>query len=122
MRVKNTNQNKKKVIERTTKKHYSLLTFVLLICIVELAISCFTNINKSINFSSKIEGLEKKRSEELIKNEQLNSQIKNFDSEAILESITRNNLKMAGENEVLVIIHKPNETANEVSDKEVDNL
>ena len=106
-------KNQPQVIERVTKKHYSLLTFVLLICIVELAISCITNINKNIHFVSKIHGLENKKNEEAAKNEQLKSQIKNFDSETILESITRNNLKMAGENEVLVIIHKTNENLDE---------
>ena len=105
--------NHPQVIERVTKKHYSLLTFVLIICIVELGISAFHNINKNLHYSSKIRGLENKRSEEMAKNEQLKSQIKNFDSEAILESITRNNLKMAGENEILVIIHKPQESEDE---------
>lgn len=113
--------NNTQVVERVTKKHYSLLTFVLLICIVELGISAFHNINKNIHYSSKITGLENKRNEELAKNEQLKSQIKNFDSEAILESITRNNLKMAGENEILVIIHKPKNTNEDVeeSDKSI---
>ena len=108
-------KHKTQVVERVTKKHYSLLTFVLFICIVELAISCFTNINKYLHFTSKIKGLDDKRNEELAKNDQLKSQIKNFDSEAILESITRNNLKMAGENEILVIIHHPNENIDDTN-------
>lgn len=111
--------NQPQVIERVTKKHYSLLTFVLIICIVELGISAFHNINKNLHYSSKIKGLENKRNEEISKNEQLKSQIKNFDSEAILESITRNNLKMAGENEILVIIHKPQ--GSEEEDEENEN-
>lgn len=112
--------NKPQVVERVTKKHYSLLTFVLLICIVELGISAFNNINKNIHYSSKIKGLENRRNEEAAKNEQLKSQIKNFNSEAILESITRNNLKMAGENEILVIIHKPKENMDENAEEEKD--
>lgn len=106
-------KKKIKVVERVTKKHYSLLTLVLLICIVELAISSMNNINKNLHFISKIRGMENKRNEELAKNEQLKSQIKNFDSQAILESITRNNLKMADENEILVIMHKPTDFENE---------
>lgn len=106
-------QRKDNNIERSTKQqekkkiHYSLLTFVLIICIVELAVSAVNNINKNINFAAKIRGLEEKRNEELDKNKQLKSEIENFNSETTLESIARNNLKMAGENEILLIINKP---------------
>lgn len=101
-RIENSSkQNKKKKI------HYSLLTFVLIICIVELAVSAVNNINKNINFVSKIRGLESKRNEELDKNKQLKSELEKFNSETTLESIARNNLKMAGENEILLIINKP---------------
>lgn len=96
----NKQQEKKKI-------HYSLLTFVLIICILELAVSAVNNINKNINFAAKIRGLEAKRNEELDKNKQLKSEIENFNSETTLESIARNNLKMAGENEILLIINKP---------------
>ena len=96
----NKQQEKKKI-------HYSLLTFVLIICIVELAVSAVNNINKNINFVSKIRGLESKRNEELDKNKQLKSELEKFNSETTLESIARNNLKMAGENEILLIINKP---------------
>ena len=91
------------------KKFFTLLTFVLLICIIELIVSSINNINKSIHFHSKIKGLEEKRNEELSKNKQLKSEIENFNSETNLESIARNNLKMAGENEILIIINKPTE-------------
>ncbi len=107
---KNIGKNNNKVEQKHKKKiHYSLLTFVLLICIVELAVSAVNNINKNINFASKIRGLEEKRNEELNKNKQLKSEIENFNSETTLESIARNNLKMAEENEILLIINKPKE-------------
>ena len=106
-------RQKVQVIERVTKKRYSVLTFVLLICILELSFSTIQNVNKSIHYAPKIKTLEKKLSEETAKNEYLKSQIKNFDSDAVLESITRNNLKMAEENEVLVLIHKPQDDINE---------
>ena len=101
--------NNKNYAKQNDKKriHYSLLTFVLIICIIELAVSAVNNINKNINFASKIRGLEEKRNEELDKNKQLKSEIENFNSETTLESIARNNLKMAGENEILLIINKP---------------
>ena len=91
------------------KKYFSLLTIVLLVCIIELTVSAVQNINKNINFISKIKGLEEKRDEELEKNKQLKSEIQNFNSKTNLESIARNNLKMAGENEILLIINKPTE-------------
>lgn len=92
---------------KKSKMHYSLLTVVLVICIVELAFGAFQNINKNVNFLSKINGLENLRNKELSKNKQLKSEIENFNSEMSLESIARNNLKMAGENEVLIIINRP---------------
>lgn len=97
---------KSKPLKNGKKFHLSLLTFVLLICIIELIISNVQNISKTISFSGKIKGLENKRDEELYKNKQLKSEIENFDSEMTLESIARNTLKMAGQNEILVIINK----------------
>ncbi len=111
----NNNNNKNNNTKTKTKKKfkYSLLTFVLLLCIVELAVSNFNNISKNINFSGKIKGLETKKNEELDKNKQLKSEIKNFNSSMMLEAIARNNLKMAGQNEILVIINKPDENVYE---------
>lgn len=121
-------QRKDNNIERSTKQqekkkiHYSLLTFVLIICIVELAVSAVNNINKNINFAAKIRGLEEKRNEELDKNKQLKSELENFNSETTLESIARNNLKMAGENEILLIINKPKvDLSSEKNAKEKKN-
>ena len=101
------------------KVRYSLLTFVLIICIIELAVSNFHNISKNINFSGKIKGLEAKRNEELDKNKQLKSEIENFNSETTLESIARNNLKMAGKNEILVIINNPQDQQSD--DEQIQN-
>lgn len=106
------------------KKFYSLLTIVLLICIIELTVSAIQNINKNINFISKIKGLEQKRDEELDKNKQLKSELENFNSATTLESIARNNLKMAGENEILIIINKPTEEQTQeinVNNKDKNN-
>lgn len=99
----NINQSvpKKKVFK------YSLYTFVLLLCIVQLCVSNIRNINKNINYRLKVKDLQQKREIELDKNKQLKSDIENFDSVATLESIARNNLKMAKEDEILVIIEEP---------------
>ena len=112
---KQNHQNHNQQIRNKEKKKfkYSLFTVVLLICIIELAVSAFNNINKNINFASKIRGLENKRSEESDRNKQLKSEIENFNSETTLESIARNNLKMAGKNEILIIINKPKQENSE---------
>lgn len=94
---------------KSKKVKISLLTIVLIICIIELLFGSAQNINKIISYKSKIKGLENKKNEELRRNKQLNSEFKNFDSEMTLEAIARNNLKMAGEDEVLIIINKPKE-------------
>ena len=99
---------------KTRKKaKYTLLTFVLIICIVQLTISNIQNINKNIKFSGKIRSLKEKKAEELAKNQRLKSDLENYNSEEILESIARNNLKMAGKDEILIIINKEEEPKEE---------
>lgn len=105
-----TEQNLQKPQKRKMKLHYSMLTIVLLICIIELVVSNIQNISKNIHYSGKIRGLENKRNEELSKNKQLKSEIENYNSQTTLESIARNNLKMAGKDEILIIINKPKKT------------
>ncbi len=108
-------KNIKKPAKR--KLHYSMLTIVLLICIVELVVSNVQNISKNIHYAGKIHGLEKKRNEELAKNNQLKSEIENYNSKETIESIARNNLKMAEKDEILIIINKPKETEEKDSKK-----
>ncbi len=113
-------QNKNAEQKEKKKRRFSWLTFVLIICIIELAVSAFNNINKNINFVSKVKGLESKRNEELDRNKQLKSELENFNSEATLESIARNNLKMAGKNEILIIMNEPPKEEEENPEKEKD--
>jgi cell division protein FtsB len=113
--------NKKAQLGEKKKIKYSLLTFVLLICIIELIVSNISNINKNISFASKIKGLEAKRNEVLNTNKQLKSDIENFNSEATLEAMARNNLKMAGKNEVLIIVNEPKEEPAEENEKDKKN-
>ena len=46
-------------------------------------------------------------------NQRLKEELEDFSSMKSLEAIARNNLKMAGEDEVLVIINKPQQQAPE---------
>ena len=117
MQDSNVKQDKQNM-SKSRKIKFSFLSFVLLLCIIELAFGVVQNLSKTISFQSKIKGLENKRNEELAKNKQLKSEVENFNSDMILESIARNNLKMAGEDEVLLIINKPEEEKPATNQKE----
>ena len=89
--------------------YYSFLTVVLLLYLVQITISAVLNISKIISYKAKIIQITKTRDEAKALNEQLNDSIKNFSNVSGLEAIARNNLKMSGEDEVLVIINTPKE-------------
>ena len=67
------------------------------------------NISKIVSYKAKIVQITKTRDSAKALNEQLQDNIKNFSNVSGLEAIARNNLKMSGEDEVLVIINTPKE-------------
>ena len=105
------------LIEKTQEKnnkrknkirfYYSFLTIVLLICLVQIGISAFNNITKSISYHDKIKKMKALNQQAYAENRRLKEELEDFSSMKSLEAIARNNLKMAGEDEVLVIINKP---------------
>ena len=97
--------------------YYSFLTVVLLLCLVQITISAVLNISKIISYKAKIIQITKTRDEARALNEHLNDSIKNFSNVSGLEAIARNNLKMSGEDEVLVIINTPKEEEKEEKPK-----
>ena len=98
-------QNKKK--RHHAQFYYSFLTIVLLICLVQLTISgVLLNVTKVISYHSKISTLESKQIAAKARNAELKKDLKNFSTTENMESIARNNLKMAGKDEVLVIVNK----------------
>ena len=99
---------KKKSIKQRhhTQFYYSFLTIILLICLVQMSISALLNITKVVAYHSKISTLESKQIAAEARNAELKKDIKNFSTTATMESIARNNLKMAGQDEVLIIINK----------------
>ncbi len=107
----------KKVKELKPKKrptsvgfYYSFLTIVLLLCLVQITCGAVLNISKLISYQSKIAQLQKNKDIAEQRNKQLKDDISSFSATASLEAIARNNLKMAGDDEVLVIINsKPKE-------------
>lgn len=87
---------------------------MLLLCLVQITISAVLNISKIVSYKAKIVQITKTRNAAKALNEQLQDNIKNFSNVTGLEAIARNNLKMSGEDEVLVIINtKPDETKEE---------
>lgn len=116
---KNTNSNKKRKIrptEEITKTssvstgngfYYSFLTVVLLLCLFQITVSAVLNISKIVSYRAKIVQITKSRDAAMATNDMLKDNIKNFSNVNGLEAIARNNLKMSGEDEVLVIINSP---------------
>ncbi len=93
--------------------YYSFLTVILLLCLIQITVSAVLNISKIISYKAKIIQITKTRDAAKTLNEQLQDNIKNFSNVTGLEAIARNNLKMSGEDEVLVIINSPKEVKEE---------
>lgn len=100
---KKCNNTKKR---REFKMRYSFFTVVLLICLAHVGVSAFYNISKTINYKVKIRKMDQLKQQAVQENIRLKEELDNFNSLESLEAIARNNLKMAGEDEVLVIINK----------------
>ncbi len=94
---------------RKTKFYYSFLTLVLLFCIVQIGFGAVLNISKTISNTTKIKTMENILDNAEAYNGHLKQEIKMFSTDDTLEGIARNNLKMAGEDEVLVIINEDKE-------------
>lgn len=92
-----------------TQFYYSFLTIVLLLCLAQISFSAILNISKIIAYKQKIATIAKTEEEAYNRNLELKKDIKNFSSVATLESIARNNLKMASKDEVLIIVNSKKE-------------
>jgi cell division protein FtsL len=112
-------KNKSKRHKRKIVFYYSFLTFVLLFCIVQVGASVILNTSKTVAYRSKIKTMNKVRDEAEQRNKDLKNDIKLFSKASSLEEIARNNLKMAGNKEVLVIINntQPTSTGKEKKKK-----
>lgn len=114
-KTKTKNQKRKTKI----RVYYSLLTIVLLICLAQIGFSAILNISKTISYQTKINTMKKTKYQAEKRNENLKQEIKNFSSASSLEAIARNNLKMAGQDEVLVIINTAEEANSTKSGKKI---
>ena len=96
-----------------TQFYYSFLTIILLICLVQMSISALLNISKIVAYHGKISTLENKKIAAEAKNAELKKDIDNFSTTASMEAIARNNLKMAGKDEYLLILNKQQQDEEE---------
>lgn len=96
---------KNKQRKNKNQVYYSFLTIVLLICLIQISCSAILNVSKTISYQTKINTIKKTHEEAESFNRQLKQEINNFSTTSSLEAIARNNLKMAGQDEVLVIIN-----------------
>ena len=99
------NKQEKKANKKLNGLYYSFLTMILFFCLLQIIFSVVMNVSKIVSYHAKILQITKIRDEARVRNEQLQDSIKNFSNIAGLEAIARNNLKMSGEDEVLVIIN-----------------
>lgn len=101
-------QSRKEI--RRTGFYYSFLTIVLLFCLIQMGFSGILNISKLISYKAKTILLEKTLNNAKEYNQELKEEIKIYSSTQNLEGIARNKLKMAGEDEVLIIINNAETT------------
>lgn len=118
MADKKENQNIEEIPESSLKSrhktgfYYSFLTLVLLFCLIQIGFGAILNISKTISYRAKISTLSKIRDVAENQNQELKQDIKLFSSMSSLEGIARNNLKMAGEDEVLILINNNQQQNN----------
>lgn len=115
------NEQPKVQVKSKSGFYYSFLTLVLLFCLIQIGFGAILNISKTISYRGKISTLTKIRDGAEQRNQELKQDIKLFSATSSLEGIARNNLKMAGEDEVLVIINQPQPAANKKKKRKLFN-
>jgi len=110
-------QQKKKI--RKVRFYHSFLTIVLIICVLQIGYSALLNLAKIVVYQTKIVKAQELKNQAETRNHDLKNEIQNFSSMYKVESIARNNLKMAGKDEVLIIINQSDNSNDE--SKELPN-
>lgn len=111
-------QQKKKI--RKIRFYHSFLTIVLLLCVIQIGYSALLNLAKLVVYQRKIIKAQELQTQAETRNNYLKNEINNFNSMHKVESIARNNLKMAAKDEVLIIINQPT-MVNQESKKITEN-
>ena len=104
-------QQKKKI--RKIRFYHSFLTIILLICVLQIGYSALLNLAKIVVYQTKIVKAQDLKNQAESRNRDLKNEIQNFSSMYKVESIARNNLKMAAKDEVLIIINQSDDDTAE---------
>lgn len=105
----NTENNISQAQKRRNRKtgfYYSFLTIVLVFCLIQIGYGAILNISNIISYQGKLNTLQNVLKQAQLHNQDLKAEKKMVTSDNSLEGIARNNLKMAGKDEVLIIINK----------------
>jgi cell division protein FtsL len=92
--------------KRSDGVYYSFLTFILVLCLIQIGWGMILNISKTISYKAKIITLQKIRDNAEKQNKTLKQEVGAFSSTTSVEEIARNNLKMVGADEVLILINE----------------
>ena len=89
------------------RTYYFFLTIIISICLLQFLWGFLYNFTRYIVLNGQINTLKELNKNAVEKNKQLKTQLKVYSSYKGIEELARNNLKMVGKNEVLVLIKKP---------------
>ena len=108
MKNKQKDKHKYENVQKSKKTgfYYSFLTIVLIFCLIQIGYGAILNISKIVSYKSKVITLERVLKQTQLHNQDLRAEKKMVTSDNSLEGIARNNLKMAKQDEILVIINK----------------
>lgn len=98
----------KKQLRRIYKKrtYYFILAIILCLCVVQFLYGSLYNVTRYIVLNKQINMLEELNKNAIQKNKRLKTQLEVYSSYQGIEELARNNLKMVGKDEVLVLIKK----------------
>ncbi|MBO6256466.1 septum formation initiator family protein [bacterium] len=106
IKAENLNNYEEKRKNRKSGFYYSFLTIVLVFCLIQIGYGAILNIGKIVSYKAKVITLERVLKQTKLHNQDLKAEKKMVTSDNSLEGIARNNLKMAKQDEVLIIINK----------------
>lgn len=107
MKPKRSSLDKKQLRKIYKERVYHvLLSFIMAICFLQLIYGTGINIARFITLNKQIHELRELNQAANEKNIQLKEQLKIYSSYSGIEELARNNLKMVGKDEVLVLIKK----------------
>lgn len=99
-------RKKRKKLQYGAKFYCPFFTFILIFCLLQIGYGAVLNVGKIFAYQGKQATLENLLKKAQLRNKDLKAQKKVITSDNSLEGIARNNLKMAGQDEVLIIINK----------------